>query len=72
MRVDETKCVGCGNCVPACTMGAIYIENGHSNVNEDECVECGSCKRFLEVEGRNPTLVRGIRKIGRASCRERV
>lgn len=63
MRVDETKCVGCGNCVLVCTMGAIYIENSHSNVNEDECVECGSCKRFLEVEGRNPGLVRGVRKV---------
>lgn len=63
MKVDEKKCVGCGNCVLVCTMGAIYIENGHSNVNEDECVECGSCIRFLEVEGRNPTLVRGLRKV---------
>ena len=63
MKVDENKCVGCGNCVLVCTMGAIYIENGHSKVNEDECVECGSCKRFLEVEGRNPTLVRGLRKV---------
>lgn len=63
MKVDENKCVGCGNCVLVCTMGAIYIENGHSNINEDECVECGNCKRFLEVEGRNPTLVRGLRKL---------
>lgn len=63
MKVDENKCVGCGNCVLVCTMGAISIRNGRSTVNEDECVECSNCKRFLEVEGRNPTLVRGLRKL---------
>lgn len=63
MKVDESKCVGCGNCVLVCTMGAISIQNGRATVNEDECVECGNCKRFLEVEGRNPTLVRGLRKV---------
>ena len=63
MRVDTAKCVGCGNCVPVCTMGVIHVEAGHAVVNEEECVECGTCKRFLRVEGFPAPLVRGVRAV---------
>ncbi len=62
MKVDPKKCVGCGNCVPVCTMGAIHV-NGVAEVNEDECVECGTCRRFLRIEGLNPTFVRLVRAV---------
>jgi len=65
MDIDLSKCVGCGNCVPFCTMGVISIENYRAVVNEDECVECSTCYRSLRDEGLNPTLVR----IGRALLR---
>ena len=63
MEIDETKCVGCGNCVPYCTMGVIRIENGIATVNEDECVECNTCYRCCESEKLNTGMVRFIRKI---------
>lgn len=63
MKIDQNKCVGCGNCMPICTMGVISVVNGRSQVNEDECVECNSCYRTLRSEGYNPTLVRTIRWI---------
>ena len=63
MQIDEKKCVGCGNCVPYCTMGVIHIENGLAVVNEDECVECNTCHRCCESEGLNPTLVRMLRTL---------
>ncbi|RJP67002.1 MAG: 4Fe-4S ferredoxin [Candidatus Abyssobacteria bacterium SURF_17] len=63
MKIDEEKCVGCGNCVSFCTMGVIRIENGLAVVNEDECVECNTCYRCCESEGLNPTLVRALRKL---------
>ena len=63
MQIDENKCVGCGNCVPYCTMGVIHIENGLAVVNEDECVECNTCYRCCESEGLNPTMVRALRKL---------
>nr|MBC8229834.1 4Fe-4S binding protein [bacterium] len=25
MEIDKKKCVGCGNCIPWCTMGVIFI-----------------------------------------------
>lgn len=63
MKIDEKKCVGCGNCVPYCTMGVIRIENGIATVNEDECVECNTCYRCCESEKLNTGMVRFIRKI---------
>lgn len=61
MLIDKEKCVGCGNCVPVCTMGVISVVNGRSQVNQEECVECNTCYRTLRSEGRNPTFVRSVR-----------
>ena len=61
MKIDMHKCVGCGNCVPVCTMGVISVVDGRAQVNEDECVECNTCYRTLRNEGLNPTLVRTVR-----------
>lgn len=63
MKIDEEKCVGCGNCVSFCTMGVIRIENELAVVNEDECVECNTCYRCCESEGLNPKIVRALRKL---------
>jgi ferredoxin len=66
MRIDEKKCVACGNCVPVCPMGAIYIDpvKGRATVNQDECVECFTCFRGMSKEHLNPVMVRTIRRIG--------
>ena len=61
MQIDQKRCVGCGNCVPVCTMGVISVVNGQSQVNEEECVECNTCYRTLRSEGYNPRLVRAAR-----------
>jgi len=64
MEIDKKKCVGCGNCHPFCTMGAIYLdEDGKSVVNQEECVECCTCYKVLRNEGYPPWLVRTIRRI---------
>lgn len=61
MLVDA-KCVGCGNCVAVCPMGAIHVENNVANINQDECVECGACIRFVTSEDAPPWLVRPSRR----------
>ena len=60
MKIDTEKCVGCGNCIPFCTMGVIRIENCIGVVNEDECVECNTCYRCCEPEELNTSLVRSL------------
>jgi ferredoxin len=63
VKIDKTKCVGCGNCHAWCTMGVIYVDSdGRSTVNEDECVECSNCYRSLRQGTEHPVLVRSLRK----------
>jgi ferredoxin len=68
MRIDQYRCVACGNCVTVCPVGAIYIDPavGRARVNEDECVECFACYRGMSKEHLFPPLIRGIRKLARA------
>ena len=64
MKIDPQKCVACGNCLPVCPMGAIYIDPSanRARINSDECVECFTCYRGMSKEHLNPVLVRAIRK----------
>ena len=44
VRIDEEKCDGCGDCVPACAEGAIKIINGKAKVIDDRfCDGMGAC-----------------------------
>ncbi len=67
MIINHKKCVACGNCVPVCPMGAIYVDSNINRavINDDACVECGTCYRGMSTENLNPVLIRTIRKIAR-------
>ncbi|MCS7139840.1 MAG: 4Fe-4S binding protein [Candidatus Nezhaarchaeota archaeon] len=46
VRIDESKCDGCGLCVSACPEGALKIVNGKARlVNEALCDGLGACIR---------------------------
>ncbi|MDR3564203.1 MAG: 4Fe-4S binding protein [Negativicutes bacterium] len=50
MKVDDTKCVGCGRCRSYCTMNAIAFFRNKAGrvcaqVDQEECVDCGVCYR---------------------------
>lgn len=68
MKIDERRCVACGNCIPVCPVGAIYIDPvvGRARVNRDECVECHACYRGMSKEHLFPPVVRAIRRAARA------
>ncbi len=67
MRIDLGKCVGCGNCVAVCPMGAIAVNPllGRAVVSEDECVECYTCFRGMSREHLPPAVVRAVRRLAR-------
>ena len=39
--VDEDKCIGCGQCVPACPWGAINVSQDSGKAFK--CINCGVC-----------------------------
>ncbi len=44
IQIDEERCDGCGQCVPACAEGAIKIIDGKAKVIEDRfCDGLGAC-----------------------------
>ena len=44
IRIDEEKCDGCGQCVPACAEGAIQVIDGKARlVSETYCDGLGAC-----------------------------
>ena len=58
MLIDESKCIGCGLCIPYCPVGAIALtervkplmvqgreREKVSAIDFDECAECGVCLR---------------------------
>jgi len=67
MQIDPNKCVACGNCIPVCPMGAIYIDPAirRATINYDECVECSTCFRGMSQEHLNPTMVRTVRRLAK-------
>ena len=61
MRINQDKCVACGNCTYVCPMGAIYIDpvKKRATIDRDECVECYTCfnglsQEHLRVVGSHP------------------
>ena len=68
MRINQDKCVACGNCTYVCPMGAIYIdpEIRRATINRDACVECYACYNGLSPEHLPPRIVRLTRRAMRA------
>ena len=63
-------CLGCGDCVAACSFGALSMDpaTGLPVVDEEKCTSCGACvkacpKRIIELR---PKGVRGMREF--VSC----
>ena len=45
VRLDQTKCKGCTNCIKGCPTEAIRVRNGKAHILEERCIDCGECIR---------------------------
>lgn len=43
MKVDQSKCVGCGACCSVCPMNAISLKDGKAEIDETKCISCQTC-----------------------------
>jgi NAD-dependent dihydropyrimidine dehydrogenase PreA subunit len=61
VEIDEAKCDGCGECIPSCAEGALYLEAGKVRLKADAlCDGLGAClgecpKGALRVTKRDAT-----------------
>lgn len=54
LKLDASKCTGCGICIEVCPHNVFSINNKKSEiVDRDACMECGACAkncRFSAIE----------------------
>jgi NAD-dependent dihydropyrimidine dehydrogenase PreA subunit len=43
VRIDSTRCNGCGSCVDICPQQAITLNDNLAVINEKLCIQCGTC-----------------------------
>ncbi len=42
IKLDESKCTGCGACEKVCPVDAIAI-NEIAHIDHEQCIQCGAC-----------------------------
>ena len=45
VTLDESKCVGCTNCIKRCPTEAIRVRDGKAVITSERCIDCGECIR---------------------------
>ncbi len=46
VRLDESLCKGCINCIKRCPTQAIRVRNGKAAITKKFCIDCGECIRI--------------------------
>lgn len=51
--LDESKCLGCTNCIKACPTQAIRVRNGKAVIINEKCIDCGECIKICPHHSKN-------------------
>ena len=46
VRLDESLCKGCINCIKRCPTEAIRVRDGKAHILKERCIDCGECIRI--------------------------
>ncbi|MGD2144063.1 MAG: 4Fe-4S binding protein [Anaerolineae bacterium] len=48
VRLKSERCIGCGHCVEACPLGAVFWDRGQDK--PQICIYCGHCVRYCPYD----------------------
>ena len=54
MRLRESACQGCINCIKYCPTQAIRVHNGKAHIIDKFCIDCGRCIRYCPHHAKVP------------------
>ena len=49
MKIDQERCIGCGQCLEICNVKAVFVSHrgdsgyGQMIINQKKCIDCGEC-----------------------------
>ena len=49
VRLDESLCKGCINCIKRCPTEAIRVRGGKASINNKFCIDCGGMHQGLSA-----------------------
>lgn len=55
VRLDESLCMGCINCIKRCPTEAIRVRNQKAVITKEFCIDCGECIRICPHHAKNAT-----------------
>lgn len=55
VTLDESKCVGCTNCIKRCPTEAIRVRGGKAIIASERCIDCGECIRICPHHAKKAT-----------------
>ena len=50
MKVNKSKCLGCGACASMCPVNAIEMKGGKAEINKKKCIKCGTCLKVCPTK----------------------
>ena len=58
VRLDESLCKGCINCIKRCPTEAITGAGWEASINNKFCIDCGECIRSVPITQSMPPMTR--------------
>ena len=49
-KINPETCIGCGICIDACKVAAIFFSGNIVEVIEEDCIACGDCVELCVMD----------------------